>query len=355
MTSPTLIDDRPPGMAGWLDAAVPDPVGPDGRYEPLRPLDEGAQATTWYGVDRETDREVAIKLVPVEVSRASGRLDWMRKVLLRRTVPLQDGPQGGPEYPHIGEILTTGVTDGVYYQISPYYSGGSLGALLASPTGGSIRVDRMLQMIEDVLQGLQSAGEWFHGDIKPDNLVFDGPRLRVIDWGVSKLRSRLGDGQTSMPPGSFAYMSPEQTRAWFLRSEILGGRSKPRLALMDLYSVGSVAMHIATGEPAYALEKITYEGQGWWEGTLPPPRIDRSVPGTPPPVVSLIMTWVDLDPARRGGGPSDDVIGAALDQLRRTRAALTPAEGSFLVGRDQVVAAYPQVTTQPMTRPRRAS
>jgi hypothetical protein len=347
--TPTIVDDRPNGAAPG-PAVLPDPVGPNGRYQPVQPLDQGAQASTWYGFDTETSREVAIKLVPVDGSNGSGPIGWMRKALLRPKVVLQEGPRGGPEYPYIGEIITMGVTDGVYYQISPYYGGGSLGAFLRSPAGGSVRLDQMLRMLEDILLGLNSAAEWFHGDIKPDNLVFDGDRLRVIDWGVSKLRSRLGDGQTSMPPGSFAYMSPEQTRAWFLRAEILGGRSRPRLALMDLYSVGSVAMHIATGEPAYALEKITYEGQGWWEGTLPPPRIDAFVPGTPPSVVALIMGWVELDPARRGGGPTEDVIGAALEQLRRTRAAMTPVEARFVIGRDRVISRYPAVTTQPVPR-----
>src|SRR5262249_26408584 len=115
----------------------------------------------------------------------------------------------------------------------------------------------------------------------------------------------------------------------------------PRLALMDLYSVGSLAFHIATGRPAYDREKITAAaGNAWFNGQMKAPRIDAYVPGCPPGVADLIANWVSLDPGDRLGVSTPDVSALALVQLRDLRETLTSDEAHFVVGRDRVVASY---------------
>ena len=148
-------------------------------------------------------------------------------------------------------------------------------------------------IVDDALQGLDAAhkASVIHRDIKPANLFIekrkltakqisqDAPeeRTRILDFGVSKMRSRQGR-RRSEPSltafdatlGSFAYMAPEQVRG--------SARVDERA---DLYALGAVAFRALTG-------RLPFEGTNAL--TLIALKLDREAP-------SLARTTGDEWPA----------------------------------------------------------
>src|SRR4051794_17132259 len=135
-------------------------------------------------------------------------------------------------------------------------------------------------IVDDALQGLDAAHRAgvIHRDIKPANLYVEKRRLtakqinqdtpeertRILDFGVSKMRSR--QGRKSEPSltafdatlGSFAYMAPEQVRG--------SARVDERA---DLYALGAVAFRALTG-------RLPFEGTNAL--TLIALKLDREPP-----------------------------------------------------------------------------
>jgi serine/threonine-protein kinase len=137
-------------------------------------------------------------------------------------------------------------------------------------------------IVEDALQGLEAAhaAQVIHRDIKPANLFVEKRKLtakevqageaeertRILDFGVSKMRSAKGAGRKSEPSltafdatlGSFAYMAPEQVRG--------SARVDERA---DLYALGAVAFRALTG-------RLPFEGTNAL--TLIALKLDREPP-----------------------------------------------------------------------------
>jgi serine/threonine-protein kinase len=146
--------------------------------------------------------------------------------------------------------------------------------------------------VDDALEGLDAAhtAGVIHRDIKPANLFIEKrtltprqiereeaeERTRILDFGVSKYRSRSGPNKSEpsltafdATLGSFAYMAPEQVRG----SARVDARA-------DLYALGAVAFRALTG-------RLPFEGTNAL--TLIALKLDREAP-------SLASTTGDVWP-----------------------------------------------------------
>lgn len=74
-----------------------------------------------------------------------------------------------------------------------------------------------------------------HRDIKPSNIMVDGTKVKIIDFGISKIKSCVDEG-TVQDLKSKDYCAPEVA----LRSEAT--------ELSDIYSIGSVIYNLFTGK-----------------------------------------------------------------------------------------------------------
>src|SRR6266850_4151725 len=108
------------------------------------------------------------------------------------------------------------------YIVMEYFDGQPLDALLQR---GPLPAPSVLSVVRQCADGLRKAhaSNVIHRDIKPGNLMLsDSGELKILDFGIAKLRDAAKDltGETVL--GTPFYMSPEQATGYAIdaRSDI---------------------------------------------------------------------------------------------------------------------------------------
>jgi len=195
--------------------------GPDlsgTKYSVVGQLARGGMGTVYVAVDRDLDREVAIKVVnvPEVAPDAAERLVQEARILARL------------EHPGIVPVHDVGtLTDGRVFYVMKLVRGRRLDEHVGPETPLSTRLRIFDRLCETV--AFAHAHGVIHRDLKPDNIMV-GPfgEVLVMDWGVAKLlaptalppapasASPVGTGpaphvtQAGTVLGTRGYMAPEQ-------------------------------------------------------------------------------------------------------------------------------------------------
>ncbi|GAB4041168.1 MAG: hypothetical protein Fur0014_12190 [Rubrivivax sp.] len=192
-----------------------------GRFELLRALGRGAQATVWLAHDERLDREVAVKLLdPGSADLAS----WLHeaRAVSRLT------------HPHIVPVFEADTVDGQPMLVFEFVDGGTLAE--ARRGKGPMPPREAVTLMVGVLDALAAAHAQgiVHRDLKPSNLLLasDG-RARVMDFGIAAPVA-AGDGRIAGTPG---YMSPE------------AARGEPPAPQMDVFAAGMLLGELLAGMP----------------------------------------------------------------------------------------------------------
>src|SRR4029079_5408645 len=162
---------------------------------------------------------------------------------------------------------------GLVYFIMGYVDGESLGDRLKRR--GRLPVEEARRIMEETADALSAAHALsvIHRDIKPDNILLEGTRGRVMvtDFGIAKALSQASGATLTgagVAIGTPSFMSPEQAAG---EREIDGGS--------DIYSLGVVAYQMLTGAlPFYA---PTVAGILMKQITEPAPDVRTKPPDTP--------------------------------------------------------------------------
>jgi serine/threonine-protein kinase len=156
-------------------------------------------------------------------------------------------------HPNIVEIIDVGMLpDNVPYLIMELLEGESLAERVARQ--GKLELSTALDFTAQVAHALQmahSAGI-IHRDIKPDHLFLvkdermpDREMVKVLDFGIAKLRTDLSAGKVTTNAGTIlgtpAYMSPEQCRGI---AEVVDHRA-------DVYGLGITLYELLCGQPPF--------------------------------------------------------------------------------------------------------
>src|SRR6266566_3787339 len=118
-----------------------------GPYEVLAPLGAGGMGEVWRARDTRLSREVAIKVLPAEVSRDESRLRRFEK---------EARAASGLNHPNIVTIYDIGVVDSVSYIAVERVEGKTLRDLLSA---GPLPVKRLLAIASQIADGLARAHE----------------------------------------------------------------------------------------------------------------------------------------------------------------------------------------------------
>ncbi|HNZ13337.1 MAG TPA: bifunctional serine/threonine-protein kinase/formylglycine-generating enzyme family protein [Anaerolineaceae bacterium] len=173
-------------------------------------------------------------------------------------------------------------TSGLLVLVMEYAPGGSLADKLKS---GLPAVPDALWIARQVAAGLGALhhADVVHRDLKPSNILFDATgTARVADLGLAQPASAIqvsqsssGGGQLYTPPGTPAYMSPEQE----------GGRMQHLPPASDIYALGLILFEMLTGR--------TYKNQP------PGTRLSQLRPEIPLVLDELVAAMLADDPKER--------------------------------------------------------
>ncbi len=218
---------------------TPNEIGRLGGYRVLEMLGEGGMGLVFKAEDVKLERLVALKAMkPAVASSSSFAQRFLREAKATAAI----------EHHNIVQIYQVGEDRGVPFIAMQFLRGESLESRLKRKQRLNER--EVLTIGRDVASGLQAAHETglIHRDIKPDNIWLDKKSgfAKVLDFGLVRCADDdTGLTRTGMIMGTPRYMAPEQAQ---------GGAVDHR---SDLFSLGSVLYHIASGQAAFDGSNLT--------------------------------------------------------------------------------------------------
>ncbi len=238
-------------------------------------LGEGGMGQVYRALDTETDRVVALKVLPPHFAH-----DKVYRERFRREAQAA----ARLSEPHVIPIHHYGEIDGRLYLDMRLVEGTDMGSLLV--LGGPLPPAKAVSYIEQVAAALNAAhvAGLVHRDVKPSNvLVTAADFAYLIDFGIA-----AGTGETSLTTtgatiGTFAYMAPER-----LTQGSYDGRA-------DVYSLACVLYECLTGAKPFPGESA--ERQIAAHLTEPPPRPSNG--NVSPAFDEVIAGGMAKDPAQR--------------------------------------------------------
>jgi serine/threonine-protein kinase len=142
-----------------------------GSYEIEGEIGRGGMGIVYSARDVRLKRRVAIKVLPPELAFR----DEIRKRFLREAQTA-----ARLSHPHIVPIHSVGDDEGLVYFVMGYVDGESLAARLRRRERlPAEEARRVMKETADAL-GLAHAMGVIHRDIKPDNILLEGTRRRVM-------------------------------------------------------------------------------------------------------------------------------------------------------------------------------
>src|SRR5262245_48633322 len=190
---------------------------------------------------------------------------------------------GGLSHPNIVTIYDIGHAGDLVYMAMELIDGTELTTLLAdAPLGAAAAVDIAAQ-VADGLAFAHVRGV-VHRDIKPANImVVQGGPVKIMDFGIARMRQSDVKTQTGLLLGSPKYMAPEQ---------LLGRAIDHRC---DLFALGVVLYEMVTGIPPFAGDDLTQIMYKIVHTTPPAPSaVDARLPPMLDPIVAKALA---KDPA----------------------------------------------------------
>ena len=307
-------------------------------YSDFRVIGHGGFATVYFAHHHALGRDVAVKVLAVDLSddRAARRF--------RREVDATARLSG---HPNVIGALDAGVTNhGQPFLTMPYCPEGTLHDRLARE--GPLPVAAVMDIggrLAGALLAVHDSG-LLHRDIKPQNvLLTPWGEPALADFGIATV---LDIGQRT---GTTDSLTPLHTAP-----EILAGQ--PPTPASDVYSLGSTLYTLLAGRPPFAgaADEGVYFLMNRVMSDLPPALGPYGVPGD---VESLLASMLAKDPARRprsgdlaallAGAASAGAWGESGSLTSQQPATLTSPPGaadSWSRPPEPVVAAQTQVVHQ---------
>ena len=259
-----------------------------GPYKILRSLGVGGMSEVYEAEDTRLRRRVALKVLPPEMAE-----DFERRERFEREAKAI----AALDHPNIVTVHSIEECDGVYFITMQLVEGETLSEVI--PEGG-LPLNRFLDIAVRLVEAVSAAHQKgvIHRDLKPTNImVGDDGRLRVLDFGLAKLRGETagllesselqtmrltGEGQII---GTVSYMSPEQAE----------GRTADHRS--DIFSLGVLLYEMATGEKPFKGDTPMSVMSAILKDT--PPLVTDLRPVLPKHLSRIVKLCLAKDPVRR--------------------------------------------------------
>jgi len=292
-------------------------------------LGKGGMGEVYRASDGKLGREVAIKILPTELSgdpERTARFDREARTL------------ASLQHPNVASIYGFEEVDGIRFLVMELVEGRDLSSRISE---GDLLPEEIVPIALQVAAGLEAAHEKgiVHRDLKPANIVLnDAGEAKILDFGLA--RAWFGDAtdetnlefsptitaamtQVGTILGTAAYMSPEQAR----------GRNVDQRA--DIWAFGAVLCEMLTGRRVFEGETTSDTLASVLRAELPWDDLPKN---TPPTIRRLLERCLDRDPSRRLQAIAEARI--ALEDLKEGRsdesAPQATAQNNSRFGRERL-------------------
>ncbi len=261
------------------------------HYSILEKLGEGGMGIVYKAMDTRLSRLVAIKFLPRQIASDSEERDRFK---------IEAQAAASLSHPNISTIHAIEEAEDEVFIVMEFIDGVELKQRVES---GSIALSDAIQLAGEIADGLQAAHQKgiVHRDIKSSNImVATGGKVKIMDFGLAKVKGSGLVTRKGTTLGTAAYMSPEQAQG-----HEVDHRS-------DLWSLGVVVYEMLTGELPF---KAGYEAAWTYaivsENPLSPSELDRKIPGS---IDAIVMRALEKDPTDRWS--SAEEFKQALEQAQ---------------------------------------
>src|SRR5262245_11403384 len=286
-----------------------------GSYEILAIVGVGGMGEVYKARDTRLDRIVAIKVLPEHVASdpdLRGRFEREAKAI------------SSLNHAHICTLHDVGSEAGVEFLVMEYLEGETAAQRLEK---GPIPIQQVLRCGVEIAEALDRAHRQgvTHRDLKPGNVMLTKSGVKLLDFGLAKLKPvPLERGAGSAPTaaadltgsgtilGTLQYMAPEQVE----------GKAVDHRA--DIFAFGAILYELATGKKAF---------EGGSQASLigailrdEPQPISALQPLSPPALDALVATCLAKDPDERWQSAAD--VGRQLRLMQGSGSSALTAEAA---------------------------
>ena len=284
-----------------------------GHYRIVFKIGAGGMGEVYKAHDSRLDREVAIKVLPSEMSSDEDRL---------RRFEQEAKATSALNHPNILTVYDIGEHEGSPFIVAELLEGEELRERLDE---GPIPLRKVTEYAQQIVSGLSAAHEKgiVHRDLKPENLfITKDDRVKILDFGLAKLRepdtnihgsedaTRRALTNPGVVMGTVGYMSPEQ-----VRGHAVDHRS-------DIFSFGVILYEMLSGSKAFHGDSVVETMNAILKEDVPEfEDEDRKIP---PSFEKLMRRCLEKKPEQRFYSAHD--LGFALEAL----SAPTSSSGTSL-------------------------
>ncbi|WP_193044355.1 serine/threonine protein kinase StpK7 [Mycolicibacterium baixiangningiae] len=225
---------------------------PFGHYQLQKLIGRGGMGEVYQAYDTQTDRIVALKVLPPHMAQDS---------TFQRRFRRESQAAAGVQDPHVVPIHSYGEIDGRLYIDMRLIEGRNLGTILQE-ADKPLLPSFAVKVVEQVATALHAAhaAALIHRDVKPSNiLISERDFVYLIDFGLARSAGEPGMTTAGSTLGTLAYMAPERFN---------GGKIDPR---SDIYALTCVLYECLTGARPYPADSLEQQIAGHIVAPVPKP------------------------------------------------------------------------------------
>ena len=252
------------------------------HYRILEKVGEGGMGVVYKAKDTRLNRVVALKFLPRHLTADNEARERFER---------EAQTAAALNHPHIISIYDIGKHGNQIYIAMEFVEGQTLHQLMSARPLPLDHATEIAIAIGDALSLAHRKGI-IHRDVKPGNIMVADERtmhvsrqIKLLDFGVAKLKelSKLTTSGTQL--GTLAYMSPEQASG-----QTVDHRT-------DIFSLGAVFYEMLAGSPPFTGE---YEAAVLYSlVNEDPPPLSRLREGVPKDLVRIVSRALAKDPDQR--------------------------------------------------------
>jgi Tol biopolymer transport system component/predicted Ser/Thr protein kinase len=197
------------------------------HYKIIEKLGEGGMGEVYLADDINLDRKVAIKFLPEHLTKDKENVERFER---------EAKAAAALNHTNIITIYEIAEEDDQTFIVMEYVDGKSLREVINEY---ELKLDKIIDIISQISEGLLQAHKAgiVHRDIKPENIIVGkDARVRIVDFGLAKLKGVSKLTKETSTLGTIHYMSPEQ-----LQGKEVDHRS-------DIWSLGVVLFELLTSD-----------------------------------------------------------------------------------------------------------